>query len=230
MPAMSVCEYCATSFPLRSKGDRQRFCSRSCLYTYRNEHPEEFGSTSVTLTCSRCGKDFRRQPSKVRGKAAHYCSVHCMEQATSPTLQSNPDLDRRRVCVLCGTPFRFKPQHTERAKYCSLKCSRTNHANLLRAYGPANPNYRHGQNRAAARNRAFGVFPPICIICGFDAVVEVHHVTPIRNGGTNEPENLAVLCPNHHRMADMGMIENLHLTVREALQHFKARTGSAGPS
>lgn len=45
-----------------------------------------------------------------------------------------------------------------------------------------------------------------CIICGFDEVVEVHHIIPRRVGGDDSPENLILLCPNHHAMADRGMI------------------------
>lgn len=45
-----------------------------------------------------------------------------------------------------------------------------------------------------------------CAICGFDEVIEVHHIIPRRIGGTDELENLIVLCPNHHSLADRGMI------------------------
>jgi 5-methylcytosine-specific restriction endonuclease McrA len=45
-----------------------------------------------------------------------------------------------------------------------------------------------------------------CAVCSFDEVVEVHHIIPQRVGGTNDPENLILLCPNHHAMADRGML------------------------
>lgn len=45
-----------------------------------------------------------------------------------------------------------------------------------------------------------------CAICGFDEVIEVHHIVPRRIGGTDELDNLIVLCPNHHALADRGMI------------------------
>jgi 5-methylcytosine-specific restriction endonuclease McrA len=42
--------------------------------------------------------------------------------------------------------------------------------------------------------------------CGFDSVVEIHHIIPRSIGGTDEPANLILLCPNHHAMADRGML------------------------
>jgi predicted restriction endonuclease len=37
-----------------------------------------------------------------------------------------------------------------------------------------------------------------CIVCGFDKVVDVHHVDG--NHGNNDYKNLVPLCPNHHQL------------------------------
>jgi predicted restriction endonuclease len=53
-----------------------------------------------------------------------------------------------------------------------------------------------------------------CKICGFDVLVEVHHIKPRRRnggGGTNDLSNLITLCPNHHAMADRELISNEEL-------------------
>ena len=41
-----------------------------------------------------------------------------------------------------------------------------------------------------------------CSVCGFDckAVLHLHHIVPVGNGGDNSPENLSILCPNCHAM------------------------------
>lgn len=35
---------------------------------------------------------------------------------------------------------------------------------------------------------------------------ELHHIIPISEGGSNEMENLILLCPNCHKEADVGLI------------------------
>ncbi len=55
-----------------------------------------------------------------------------------------------------------------------------------------------------------------CQICGFtfkqkngNFYSEVAHIIPIsgKSAGADSPENMAVLCPNHHKMLDMGNLE-----------------------
>lgn len=46
-----------------------------------------------------------------------------------------------------------------------------------------------------------------CAICGFDEVIEIHHIIPVREGGSTTPDNIIVLCPNHHALADRGMVQ-----------------------
>ncbi len=46
-----------------------------------------------------------------------------------------------------------------------------------------------------------------CMVCSFDEIVEIHHIIPRYLGGSDELENLALLCPNHHALADRGMIQ-----------------------
>ncbi|MDE1812603.1 MAG: HNH endonuclease [Thaumarchaeota archaeon] len=42
-----------------------------------------------------------------------------------------------------------------------------------------------------------------CSICQVDTI-EVHHIKPVSEGGTNDLENLMVLCPNHHTEYHQG--------------------------
>ena len=45
-----------------------------------------------------------------------------------------------------------------------------------------------------------------CAFCDFSGILERHHIIPKHEGGTNDYDNLIVLCPNHHAMADRGQI------------------------
>lgn len=63
-----------------------------------------------------------------------------------------------------------------------------------------------------------------CMVCSFDEIVEVHHIKPRYLGGGDELENLALLCPNHHAMADRRMIQ-IKRKIRTYTQRFRLSTG-----
>ncbi len=50
-----------------------------------------------------------------------------------------------------------------------------------------------------------------CQICDFTFqkrdgtyYIEAAHIIPLKDGGTDAPENIVILCPNHHKMLDEG--------------------------
>lgn len=56
--------------------------------------------------------------------------------------------------------------------------------------------------------------PKECKICGFDCYVEVCHIHPLSSfpltatlAEVNSPNNLVYLCPNHHKMLDLGLLD-----------------------
>lgn len=94
-----------------------------------------------------------------------------------------------------------------KTRFCSRDC-------MYEAFrGGGNPNYKHGQNKAAARETAKRLLPRACVVCGWDTHVQTHHIKPRREGGTNEVGNLVMLCPNHHWMADHGLLTPAQLSV-----------------
>lgn len=45
-----------------------------------------------------------------------------------------------------------------------------------------------------------------CQACGTKGV-EVHHIVPLSKGGSDEPENLALMCSQCHDDADAGLLK-----------------------
>jgi hypothetical protein len=45
-----------------------------------------------------------------------------------------------------------------------------------------------------------------CRMCSFRLCLEVHHVLPLAQGGSDKIANLITLCPNHHAMADRNLV------------------------
>jgi len=39
-----------------------------------------------------------------------------------------------------------------------------------------------------------------CVICGFDKLTVRHHIIERFDFGSDDEENIVILCPNHHRM------------------------------
>jgi 5-methylcytosine-specific restriction endonuclease McrA len=81
------------------------------------------------------------------------------------------------------------------------------------------------------RKRAFGKYPAICVHCGFGIkeVLEIAHLDGNRNH--NELQNLAVLCPNCHKMHDLDIISTeviLEMRDRPKLVNWKKRMKDAG--
>lgn len=57
-----------------------------------------------------------------------------------------------------------------------------------------------------------------CIVCGFDKIIDVHHLVAKSKGGSHDLSNLIILCPNHHKMmhhADYR--EEMTKTIKEKL-------------
>lgn len=61
-------------------------------------------------------------------------------------------------------------------------------------------NEGYGKLQARARDRGR------CVVCGYDIVVDVHHIVPRSAGGGNQLSNLITVCPNHHAMAHRGLL------------------------
>jgi len=45
-----------------------------------------------------------------------------------------------------------------------------------------------------------------CIYCGYDRVIEMHHIKLKSKGGSNSKDNLMPLCPNCHKLLHKGII------------------------
>jgi predicted restriction endonuclease len=52
---------------------------------------------------------------------------------------------------------------------------------------------------------------------------DMHHIIAVKDGGLDVEYNLILLCPNHHKLADTGII-----TVDEQRSYLKLRTNIIG--
>lgn len=154
--------------------------------------------------CANCGKAF-----DTTSPFAKLCSQTCVTEWMS----RNPPHGQRRVhctCSICGKEIYKTPSSIRNNNMvtCSRTCQYIAVANQLKKDSSV------PKARVLRRDRA------ACCICGFDVLVEVHHIKPRRENGPDEEWNLITLCPNHHTMADRKLIS------REELYQYVEKAGS----
>lgn len=131
-------------------------------------------------------------------------------------------------CALCGKEI--PPGSGNRRKYCSVECRRL-----------AGRNIKEISERARKilpiKEQIFQAYDCRCAICGWRGCDEpgmvannghhqwgclnqIHHIIPVSKGGGETADNLILLCPNHHKMADLGIIPT------EELQEIAKRAAS----
>ncbi len=103
-------------------------------------------------------------------------------------------------CEVCGTPFAKKRTESRRywltKRYCSMTCKGVAHSATMRRG-------QIGSTGTAFRQAARNYLPESCAVCGWDETrCDVAHIVP----GIDTLENVVMLCPNHHRMFDRGLI------------------------
>lgn len=120
-----------------------------------------------------------------------------------------------KTCPICGKEFEIVGNARNR-KYCSTQCLRRaglttdKRKSIIKRAG----NYNNRVNLA----RYYGLK---CRVCGWSLPsgvsdengkinkmggCEMHHITPVSEGGTDGRENLILLCPNHHQEAHYGIL------------------------
>ena len=205
----SICLNCQTEFV--NHGTRGVFCSRACYHAYRKKPNDRYHKvTYVTLTCDYCGKEFQRRNYEVGRAAKNFCSHSCAGKGSSiNNIHAKKRPSITLICEHCGKPYTATVNRLRTSRFCSRVCSSAHRK--LAFIGPNNPNFRHGLSQVSAKRIALTFYEPRCAICGWNTIIDVHHITKKIHGGTNEVDNLIVLCPNHHKMAERDMISKEQL-------------------
>jgi len=156
---------------------KTKYCSQQCMYN----HKKAIGRTLKDCKCSYCGKSFQVEK-RLKGK---YCSEECFHLAS-----------RNRVevkCLNCGKAFEMK--RSQSLKCCSLNCRRE--------YAKENKidrSFYGSREWKLIRYKTIARDDFKCSQCGEENyTLHVHHVVPVREGGSDELDNLITLCPKCHR-------------------------------
>lgn len=122
----------------------------------------------------------------------------------------------KKVCPDCGEPIR------NRAKRC-VTCREINRRHQ------DHERIKAGNGRSIGDNFSFKEIihkeqGDACVVCGWTITKRIyggcvaHHIVPVSDGGKSVVENGAVLCPNCHVKAHIGLItkEDLFIKIKKA--------------
>lgn len=79
--------------------------------------------------------------------------------------------------------------------------------------------------RAQGRCEARGCAHPLFLDADGQPFLEVHHIDPLSEGGEDRPENVAALCPSHHREVHYGAAAT---AIRKQLKDLRAAEAAEG--
>lgn len=159
----------------------------------------------MIIKCDFCGKELDKPINKVnearKNKWKMYCSPECRNKARKI----------RCVCANCGKELWKTPSEISRSKtgnvFCNKSCACSYNNSHFRS-GENNPNWRGGKVGSSAHTiTAFRTYKKKCTVCGIqdEDMLEVHHID--LNHNNNDPDNLIVLCSNHHSKVHRGNLE-----------------------
>lgn len=119
----------------------------------------------------------------------------------------------------CGQVFSYRPSVRPNAEACSPACRSALHSIKMTGRRPANGIYSGKESfRISARRE----FHDQCSLCGWnEAPCDVAHIISRKAGGDDSLGNVTMLCPNHHRMFDCGLIpvEKIRQARESVLRH-----------
>lgn len=172
--------------------------------------------------CEQCGKEFQLSAAEMEGTEYNvprkYCSSRCYHDSTKGKPAWNKGDLVELNCSVCGIKFEVWPSRSSVATYCSKECD--NYAKSL-VTGEDHPLWKGGRDEygyflsknpgSFYRNRVEVLERDdnTCQYCGYQGpsnYMDVHHIIPVRYGGSSKLSNLITLCRKCHNNADRHRI------------------------
>lgn len=152
--------------------------------------------------CHVCYKPFYIKPSALAKSSSGFgfCSKECFGKFCQ----------KPKICPVCSTEFLAG----KNAKTCSRACSNKNREGIK--YDGRRKSDKAVKYRAT-RLRLFEDRGAKCEECPYEEhpeVLQVHHIVERCEGGSDEPENLKILCPTCHAVEHLVRRKQGHVGER----------------
>ena len=196
VPETKRCVNCEAEFRPLSNNKGKIFCKSRCYGAYLRK---QSGRVPGERTCKGCSTAFMSTP-------RHPNKLFCTVQCHGVWKRKYPELPKCRRCGNeCGKRNSQGYRRADR-KFCSREC----YEQYRREHTGSN---RSARNAEKMKNAYLLVRPQVCQICGYDRYVEWAHLIPKREGGTAASVNIAILCPNHHKLFDRGLLSEAETAI-----------------
>jgi hypothetical protein len=205
-----ICESCNKPFSryVLIDGKTRRLKRRTkCLdcMPYRNPI-----ATRIEVSCTQCGESFTRKENDLKRSKNHFCSKSCAATYNNKKYPNKRKLTNR--CKQCNDLI------LSRDEYCTICSKKIKDAksivnNKLSDYLTRGDANRYCSIRDHAR-KVVKDRPKKCVACGYKTHIEVAHIKEIKDfpkdatiGEVNDPDNLTILCRNHHWEMDHNLLK-----------------------
>jgi 5-methylcytosine-specific restriction endonuclease McrA len=137
-------------------------------------------------TCKICGKAIYRRPADIeRSEGKVYCSLACFGKSCRTN----------KHCPICGKEL----VNAKSNKTCSRACANIKRSGI-KYKQPTSQQKDRAKETRAIKKRLISLRGAKCQRCDYsDAnILVVHHIIRRSDGGSNDIENLELICPNCH--------------------------------
>lgn len=172
-------------------------------HQHKGSNNGNYRGGKIKACCPVCLTEFLKHPSQNQVTCRReVCYREWQRLTTSARGQNRVTL----ACHHCGKELRRYPSQAKERNYCNRHCQNAAIPKMAHLNGHWKGGmWRFVQEQVRMRDGYR------CLICGFDLATDIHHITPRHLDGTDEYSNLVTLCPNHHKLADKGIISVEHL-------------------
>lgn len=197
------CKYCQKKFFGRPN---TLYCSQNCCVLWNRYKKTK--KEMHTKKCPWCNTIFLAKRSN-----DIFCSNKCREynrrykeKEKRKFFQLKTQKKAKKRCAWCNNEFSLERANQRCCcSVCYEKYYDYHSRDGDKARERARKYYKNNRDKIMANNYniSFKNYKEIttkCVICGFDEIVDCHHIIPIKEGGKNELNNYVGLCPNHHKL------------------------------
>ena len=161
------------------------------------------------MICKKCGKEYEG--------TGNYCSASCSKSRNQKIVKG--------VCVDCGKEIICLQSVNIKFRRCDdcFSLKRKKDSKLSAKPARSEKNIRYAKSKKDLKDLKFYELSKRtiskitkrlrlhCSCCNFfneNISLDIHHIIPQCNNGSDELDNLTYLCPNCHRLAHGGVLEN----------------------